>query len=221
MTTDIIQDIRRQCRMAMNGIASTSMRNHGLNYKLNFGVSLLKIKDIAKRYNPNVELAETLWKEDTRELKILATLLYPLDSFDKTTATNWLEGVNNQEIREQLCMNLLQNLPYASQLCLEWSNSTSDETRITGYWLLSRLILVGKIEDIKVDLLTHILFDVKSDNVSMYNASLQALKLIGRNSKHDAKKILEKLSVFQHSGNIREKEAFKSLSFEYEFYNSN
>ena len=89
MQEDIIKDIRKRCRMAMNGIVSTNMRQRGLDYKLNFGLSVQQIKDLAKRYQPDSELAETLWADNTRELKILATLLYPTDSFTKEKAYEW------------------------------------------------------------------------------------------------------------------------------------
>ena len=112
MQEDIIKDIRKRCRMAMNGIVSTNMRQRGLDYKLNFGLSVQQIKDLAKRYQPDSELAETLWADNTRELKILATLLYPTDSFTKEKAGDWGVSIPNQEIREQVCINLFQSLTY-------------------------------------------------------------------------------------------------------------
>ena len=35
---DEIREIRKQLRLAMNGVISTSMREKGIVYKLNFGV---------------------------------------------------------------------------------------------------------------------------------------------------------------------------------------
>ena len=67
-----LKDIKTQLRLSMNGVVSQSMREKGLNYKLNFGVELPRIKSIAAAYEKNHELAQTLWKEDIRECKILA-----------------------------------------------------------------------------------------------------------------------------------------------------
>ena len=44
---DEIREIRGQLRRAMNGVTSTSMREKGIVYKLNFGVSYPDIKEIA------------------------------------------------------------------------------------------------------------------------------------------------------------------------------
>ena len=69
---DEIREIRKELRLAMNGVISTSMREKGIVYKLNFGVPYPEIKGIARKHKPNGELAAALWKEDIREFKILA-----------------------------------------------------------------------------------------------------------------------------------------------------
>ena len=47
MLQDELKEIRTQLRMAMNGVIATSMREKGIDYKLNFGVPLPEIKQIA------------------------------------------------------------------------------------------------------------------------------------------------------------------------------
>lgn len=39
-----------QFRLFMNGVVSQSMREKGLDYKLNFGIELPRLKEIAARY---------------------------------------------------------------------------------------------------------------------------------------------------------------------------
>ena len=45
-----LKDIKTQLRLSMNGVVSPSMREKVLNYKLNFGVELTRIKSIASAY---------------------------------------------------------------------------------------------------------------------------------------------------------------------------
>ena len=66
---DEIREIRKQLRLAMNGVISTSMREKGIVYKLNFGVPYPEIKGIARKHKPNGELAAALWKEDILSLR--------------------------------------------------------------------------------------------------------------------------------------------------------
>ena len=63
-----LQKIRKRLRLAMNGTISASMREKGNVYKLYFGVPIPELRLIAKEYEPNAELAEMMWQEDTREL---------------------------------------------------------------------------------------------------------------------------------------------------------
>lgn len=216
---NIIQDIRRQCRFAMNGVASASMRQKGINYKINFGLVIQQIKTISQKYEQSKELAEALWKEDTRELKILATMLYPIDEFTSETADKWTNEIPNQEIREQVCLNLFQELPFAEKSATEWSNSNDEDIRITGYWLLTRLIIAKKLnKQLSIDKYIFIWNDIISANVFLRNATLLVLKHIGRQSKEIADSILAKISVYNGSEDLIKQEAYNNLAFEFKFY---
>jgi len=219
MQEDIVKDIRKRCRMAMNGIVSASMRQRGLDYKLNFGLSIQQIKELSKRYQPDAELSEILWKENTRELKILATLLYPVDDFLENRAVEWVTEIPNQEIREQVCVNLFQNLHYAGPIALVWANSPEEEIRTTGYWLLVRLFLTKKVEQtIFTDLLASIWDDIISENTFLRNASLLVLKHIGRQSRDIADHILQQLSVYKDDNDLIKQEVFNSIAFEFDYF---
>ncbi|MFR9165922.1 MAG: DNA alkylation repair protein [Dysgonomonas sp.] len=218
---ETIKDIRIGCRRFMNGVTSTGMRKMGADYGMNFGVSVPQMKDLAGKYQPNKDLAEKLWAEDTRELKILATLLYPLQDFDKERAEAWVADVPNQEIREQLCLNLLQNLDFAFPLSLDAANSKSESVRATGYWLLARLIISGAVDNIDMDKLNYLWNDLLSENVSLRNASILLLKRVGRLSQILSVEILKKTEPFRNSADAVKREIYDSLSFEFEFYHNN
>lgn len=219
MLEETLKDIRKRCRMAMNGVASASMRGYGLNYKLNFGVSIQKIKEIAQRYTSSQELAERLWLDGTRELKILATLLYPLDAFGSETANRWVEQIPNQEIREQLCINLLQNVSFADSAALTWANNADENVRTTGYWLLVRRLMMKTFaETLHLDTLAYVWNDLSTENVSLRNAATLFLKNAGKTDQVLSQQIVEKVSVYKDSPNAVLKEIYDGLKFEFEFF---
>src|SRR5690606_26243531 len=80
---ETIRSIRKNLRLSMNGVVAASMREKGMGYGMNFGVKLPDIRRIASHYTPDKELAESLWEQDVRELKIIATLLYPPQEFSR------------------------------------------------------------------------------------------------------------------------------------------
>lgn len=215
---DIIRDIRVRCRQAMNGIVSADMRKWGLDYKINFGLTVQQIKDISKRYSPDASLAEALWAENTRELKIMSTLLYPIDEYQEETADKWVREIANQEIREQICFNLFQELPYAQNLSMKWSKNESTSIRTTGYWLLSRLILLKKSKEIYPESLPYIFDDILSEDIFLRNAALLTLKHIGRQAKDTAEIIMQKVAVYQKDEDLLKQEIYNSLDFEFAYF---
>ena len=49
---ETIKDIKSKFRLFMNGMVSQSMREKGMEYKLNFGIEYPRIKEIAAGYEP-------------------------------------------------------------------------------------------------------------------------------------------------------------------------
>lgn len=139
---ELLKDIKTQFRLSMNGVVSQSMREKGLNYKLNFGVELPRLKQIAALYDKNHDLAQALWKEDIRESKILASLLQPINSFCPEIADIWVENIPNIEIAELTCMNLFQYLPYAPSKSFQWIASDDEMFQICGYLTIARLLTI-------------------------------------------------------------------------------
>ena len=90
----------------MNGVASAYMRENGMNYKLNFGVELPRLRDIAAGFPADHDLAQALWKEDIRECKLLAAMLQPTDTFYPEIADIWVEAMPNTEIAQHTVQNL-------------------------------------------------------------------------------------------------------------------
>ena len=130
-------------RLAMNGVASAYMRENGMNYKLNFGVELPRLRDIAAGYPADHVLAQALWKEDIRECKLLAAMLQPTDTFYPEIADIWVEAMPNTEIAQHTVQNLFCRLPYASQKAYEWIASEDDMFQQCGYLILARLFMQG------------------------------------------------------------------------------
>ena len=142
-TNERIKEIKKQFRLFMNGVVSQSMREKGLDYKLNFGIELPRLKEIAAKFEKNHEVAQALWKENIRECKILAGLLQPVETFYPEIADIWVEDMHYPEIAELTCMNLFQHLPYASEKAFQWMAGEGEYFQFCGYMLMARLLMKG------------------------------------------------------------------------------
>lgn len=135
-----VKKIKRSFRLFMNGVASSSMRDKGLEYKINWGIPVTRLRDMAAQYAPSVALAERLWESDVRECKILATLLMPAERFSEPMALSWLSACNNQEMVEMLVFNLVQNMPDVETFAVSLLCSDEHNAPLAALHLVSRLV---------------------------------------------------------------------------------
>ena len=137
---DDVKKIKRSFRLFMNGVASSSMRDKGLEYKINWGIPVTRLRDMAAQYAPSVALAERLWESDVRECKILATMLMPAERFSEPMALSWLSACNNQEMVEMLVFNLVQNMPGVETFVVSLLCSDERNAPLAALHLVSRLV---------------------------------------------------------------------------------
>lgn len=188
---ETIKDIKEQFRLFMNGVASQSMREKGLSYKLNFGIELPRLKEIAARYEKNHEVAQALWKENIRECKILAGLLQPIETFYPEIADIWIEDMRYPEIAELTCMNIFQYLPYASEKAFEWMADDRDYFQLCGFMLMARLLMNGNKlnERAEAEFLDQAIATLQSEESFSQKAAATALKKFATQSKENGKKV--------------------------------
>ena len=103
----MVRTIKQSFRLLMNGVTAQSMRDKGVQYKLNWGASLLHLREMAAEYEKDYDLAIALWKEPIRECKILATLLMPTEKLLPEVAEIWMEQTETQEMAELLAPTFL------------------------------------------------------------------------------------------------------------------
>ena len=139
----LVKEIKQSFRLFMNGVASQSMRDKGLSYKINWGIPLTRLREMASRYEPSIALATALWQSDVRECKLLAMMLMPADGCDETTAKQWMDDCFNQEMAEMLAFHLLQKLPFAQHLVVSLLPTAEGVKLLCLFQLLSRLVTKG------------------------------------------------------------------------------
>jgi len=172
-----VKEIKRSFRLMMDGATSTSMRDKGLDYKLNWGASLLQLRTKAEELGKDYHLAIALWKEDIRECKILATMIMPAEEMLPEITDIWMQQTPNIEIAEQAAFNLYQYLDYASDKAFLWLSSSEELPQICGYHILSRLF-IRKYEPNERDInefIDQALAALQSSNTMLQKAAMQSM----------------------------------------------
>lgn len=139
-----VKEIKQSFRQLMDGATSQSMRDKGVQYKLNWGASIPMLREKAEELGQNYDLAIALWKENVRECKILATMLMPADQVLPEVIDIWMEQMPTQEMAEQASFNLFQHLPFAPAKAYEWMASDKELYQLCGFLVLTRLFMNGQ-----------------------------------------------------------------------------
>lgn len=131
--------ILKEIRLYENGPAVDGMERLGLHYHKNFGVSLINLKGIAKKYYPDHDLANLLRKKDFRETKILSLMIEDLQTLTQKDIQQIIKQISTQELAEQTVINIFEKDRKYFQKALQLINSDKEFEITTGFILFSRV----------------------------------------------------------------------------------
>ena len=177
MNAEKLKEIKQSMRQLMDGNTAQSMRDKGLSYHVNWGGTLPRLRDMADEIGPDYDLAIALWKENVRELKILATMLMPPEQILPEVVDIWMEQTETLEVAEQAAFNLYQHLPYAAEKAFQWIASVDTLPQICGYHVLSRLFMRGQEPNERGinEFVDQALAALASEDLSLRKAAMQAI----------------------------------------------
>ena len=138
------QLLLRQINARKNGDVALSMKKQGIGYKVNWGVSVVELRELSSHYDKNHLLALKLWNKQWRESMILATLLDEPAKVTEEQMDFWTKSFENYEIAEQASANLWVNTRFSFIKALEWSRGKKHIVHFTGIHLMGRLALTQK-----------------------------------------------------------------------------
>ena len=84
------------------------MKRFGINPENTYGIRMPVLKKIAKDYKNNHELAINLWKIDSRETRIIASLVDVPKMVSSKQMDEWANEFSYWEICDQCCINLFR-----------------------------------------------------------------------------------------------------------------
>lgn len=133
-----------QIRLHRNGEVAELMKQHGISYRMNWGVALTDLRNLAATLQPSHLLALKLWNKQWRESMILATLVDDPSQVSEQQMDYWTRTFENSEIAEQASANLWWRVPFAYVKMLEWCRGKKHLIRYTAIHLAGRLAMSDK-----------------------------------------------------------------------------
>jgi hypothetical protein len=187
---DTIIQIKKELRANMNGIASEAMGRKSEDYRVNFGVEIPRLHNIATEFQPSHELAQQLWKESVRECRILATILQPVDSFLPEIADICVEDIRTLELAQVAILNLFSRLPYASDKVFQWIASEREITQQCGYLTLCHIMRKGEMNERSADeFIDQALTAYAGGSMMLQRTLMRAFAIFAENNPSAAKRL--------------------------------
>ena len=177
------RQILTSIRLAKNGETVEQMKEHGLVYKTNWGASVISLREIASKYEPNHLLALKLWNKQWRETLIMAAMIDVPAEVTEEQMDYWTKSLETTEIAETLNTFLWVKTRYAFIKSLEWCRGKKHLVRFAGLHLMGRLAIVEKSA---IDELFDPFFDVLSPlakDPNLKQVFYRSFTLLGMKSK--------------------------------------
>ncbi len=146
----MINRVKKDLYAMMNGVVAQQLRERGIRYRIIYGTELPRLENYAAELKDEVQeeqarydLAQALWKTETRECRLLAPMLMPAAMFLPEVADIWVEQTHTQEEASCLVHHLFSKLAYASDKAFQWMAADVDITQLCGLTLIARLLREG------------------------------------------------------------------------------
>ncbi len=119
--------------------AVEGMARYGINPEKTLGVSIPKLRKLAKEAGKDHELAGRLWASGVHEARILAGMVDDPAAVTEEQMETWVADFDSWDVCDQVCMNLFWLTPFAYEKCFEWSSRPEEFVKRAAFALMARL----------------------------------------------------------------------------------
>jgi len=175
------------------------MQRFGIRFENAYGVNIPVLRNLAKDFKPNHELALELWETKIHELMLLSIFIDDYKQVTLKQMNKWVKDFASWDICDQCCSNLFDKTPFAFDKIFEWSKSKDEFVKRAGFVLIATMAVHNKKLDDEVFLEFFPLLEREAyDERNFVKKAVNwALRQIGKRSKFlfdEAIKTAERIS---------------------------
>ena len=169
------------------------MARYGINPKNNLGISIYKLRPIAKEIGKNHDLALKLWNSGIHDARLLACFI---DDPEKVTSNQmdlWAYNFDSWDICDQACTSLFDLTPLAWEKIIQWSKHEKEFVKRGAFSLIAGLAVHDKNANDKMfeKLFPIIIRESNDDRNYVKKAVNWALRNIGKRNNVLNEKAIE------------------------------
>jgi 3-methyladenine DNA glycosylase AlkD len=114
------------------------MARFGIRPGRALGISVTKLRAIAKEIGRDHELALELWTSGIHEARILATIIDDPQLVSREQMESWVEDFDSWDLCDQACMNLFWRAEDGVEMAFEWSERDEEFVKRASFALIAR-----------------------------------------------------------------------------------
>jgi 3-methyladenine DNA glycosylase AlkD len=159
-----------------------NMARFGIPITHALGISMPKLKQIAKEFGKNHDVALKLWENDYHEAKIIAVLLDEPLKLTEDQMDRWIYQCYSWDLTDCCCLYLFHKSPIAYQKAAEWVQREEEFVKRGGFSLMATLAVHDKkAQDEKFEFFFPLIKEQANDNRNFVKKAVNwALRAIGK-----------------------------------------
>lgn len=120
------------------------MKRFGITVDKALGITMPKLRLLAKKIRKDQELALKLWKTQIHEAQILASLIADPKLVTPQMMDSWVSDFDSWDVCDQACGNLFDRTPFVIDKANEYSLSKQEFVKRAGFVLMAEYAVHNK-----------------------------------------------------------------------------
>ena len=165
--------------------AVAAMSGYGINADNAFGISIPRLRKLAKEIGKDHVLSEQLWSSGIHEARIVASMIADPQMVTEQELEQWVKDFDSWDVCDQCCNNFFCKTKFAYQKAMEWSLRREQFVKRAGFVLMACLAVHDKgADDIAFRQFLPIIKSQAADQRNFVKKSVNwALRQIGKRNR--------------------------------------
>jgi len=158
------------------------MARYGINPKNNLGISIYKLRPLAKKIGKNHNLSLKLWNSGIHDARLLAVFIEDPVKVTEEQMDSWAKDFDSWDVCDQACTSLFDLTSHAWRKVYEWASRDEEFVKRAAFSIIAGLAVHDKkADDMKFEELLKIIKKESTDDRNYVKKAVNwALRNIGK-----------------------------------------
>ena len=139
-----VNDVVDRLRLTGDPRAVEGMARFGIQSSNSFGVSVPKLRTLARELGHDHHLALKLWETGLHDARLLATMIDDPQQVTIPQMEKWVRDFDSWDVVDGCCGNLFDKTPFAVAKAKEWCRRGEEFEKRAGFVLMAELAVHDK-----------------------------------------------------------------------------